>query len=191
MNASVETCEMNLMDFDDIDKNLRKYMPDVLIHCAAAIDKKEIELGKDNAWKNMVEGTKVLATTARDINCSFVFISSDWVFDGTSKLINETSVPFPVNFYGVMKLVSEREIAAIENLQSDFNLQTNSLLELQAKNQEIEAEMTRYLDIFRRHNLAKLAAAKPGLIEPRVNNATKEVFDSLETDSSFEFDADN
>ena len=116
MNASVETCEMNLMDFDDIDKNLRKYMPDVLIHCAAAIDKKEIELGKDNAWKNMVEGTKVLATTARDINCSFVFISSDWVFDGTSKLINETSVPFPVNFYGVMKLVSEREIAAIENL---------------------------------------------------------------------------
>ncbi len=117
INSNVESCEMNLMDFEDVKRNIKKYKPDVLIHCAAAIDKKEIELGKDNAWKNMVEGTKVLATAARDINCSFVFISSDWVFDGASKLINETSVPFPINFYGVMKLVSEREIAAIENLQ--------------------------------------------------------------------------
>ena len=74
--------------------------------------------------------------------------------------------------------------AAIENLQSDFNLQTNSLLELQAKNQEIEAEMTRYLDIFKRHNLSKLAIAKPGLIETRVNNGTKDVFDSIEKDTA-------
>ena len=74
--------------------------------------------------------------------------------------------------------------AAIENLQSDFTLQTNSLLELQAKNQEIEAEMTRYLDIFKRHNLSKLAIAKPGLIETRVNNGTKDVFDSIEKDTA-------
>ena len=74
--------------------------------------------------------------------------------------------------------------AAIENLQSDFNLQTNSLLELQAKNQEIEAEMTRYLDIFKRHNLSKLAIAKPGLIETRVNNGSKDVFDSIEKDTA-------
>ena len=33
---------------------------------------------------------------------------------------------------------------------------------------------------------AKLAAAKPGLIEKRVNGATKDVFDSLENDSSFD-----
>ena len=43
--------------------------------------------------------------------------------------------------------------------------------------------MNRYLDIFKRHNLSKLAAAKPGLIEKRVNNGTKEVFDGIEQDS--------
>ena len=43
--------------------------------------------------------------------------------------------------------------------------------------------MTRYLDIFKRHNLTKLAAAKPGLIEPRVNKGTKDVFNSIEEDS--------
>jgi hypothetical protein len=37
--------------------------------------------------------------------------------------------------------------------------------------------------MFKRHNLTKLAAAKPGLIEPRVNKGTKDVFDSIEEDS--------
>jgi predicted nucleotide-binding protein (sugar kinase/HSP70/actin superfamily) len=72
---------------------------------------------------------------------------------------------------------------AIQSLQNDFQLQTTSLLELQNRNQEIQKEMSRYLDIFKRHNLSKLAAAKPGLIEPRINKGTKDVFDSIEEDS--------
>tara|TARA_R100000900_G_scaffold97528_1_gene75571 strand:- start:12 stop:407 length:396 start_codon:yes stop_codon:yes gene_type:complete len=75
-------------------------------------------------------------------------------------------------------VVTQKE--AINNLQNDFVLQTNSLLQLQSKNQEIEQEMSRYLDIFKRHNLTKLAAAKPGLVEPRVNKGTKDVFNSIE-----------
>ena len=54
---------------------------------------------------------------------------------------------------------------------------------LSSRNAEIEGEMNRYLDIFRRHNLNQLAAAKPGLIEKRVNDGTKKVFDSIENDS--------
>ena len=69
---------------------------------------------------------------------------------------------------------------AIESLQNDFKLQTEGLLQIQSRNQEIEAEMNRYLDIFKRHDLTKLAAAKPGLLEPRVNNGTKNVFESIE-----------
>jgi len=72
---------------------------------------------------------------------------------------------------------------AIDSLQKDFALQTSSLLDLQSRNQQIQQEMTRYLDIFKRHNLTKLAAAKPGLIEPRVNKGTKDVFNSIEEDS--------
>ena len=72
---------------------------------------------------------------------------------------------------------------AISTLQNDFALQTKSLTDLQQKNNEIQGEMNRYLDIFKRHNLTKLAAAKPGLIETRANKATKEVFDGIEQDS--------
>jgi len=71
----------------------------------------------------------------------------------------------------------------IVTIQKDFALQATSLLELQGRNQAIQQEMTRYLDIFKRHNLTKLAAAKPGLLEPKINKGTKNVFNSIEEDS--------
>jgi len=77
----------------------------------------------------------------------------------------------------------ETQEKTIESLKNDFALQGEALGTLQAKNNEIELEMNRYLDIFKRHNLTKLAAAKPGLIESRANKATKEVFDGIENDS--------
>ena len=70
--------------------------------------------------------------------------------------------------------------AAMKNMQNDFALQTTQLNDLQKKSQEAQKEMNRYLDIFKRHNLTKLAAAKPGLLEPKINNGTKNVFDSIE-----------
>ena len=90
-----------------------------------------------------------------------------------------------------MELQLKTQNETIDKMSKQYEQQAKALGELTSKNAEIEAEMTRYLDIFRRHNLSKLAAAKPGLIEPRVNNATKEVFDSLESDSAFEFDTNN
>ena len=69
---------------------------------------------------------------------------------------------------------------AIKTMQNDFALQTKQLGDLQKKSQEAQLEMNRYLDIFKRHNLTKLAAAKPGLLEPKINKGTKNVFDSIE-----------
>lgn len=71
----------------------------------------------------------------------------------------------------------------INALQDDFEVQTQGLVALQLRNQEIQKDMNRYLDIFKRHNLTRLAAAKPGLIETRANKGTKNVFDSIENDS--------
>jgi len=81
------------------------------------------------------------------------------------------------------ELRDKEQKLALETVQNDFVLQTSSLKDLQSKNNAIELEMSRYLDIFKRHNLTKLANAKPSLIETRVNNGTKKVFDGIETDS--------
>ena len=81
------------------------------------------------------------------------------------------------------ELRDQEQKLAIESLQNDFATQTQGLLVIQSRNQEIELEMNRYLDIFKRHDLSRLAAAKPGLIQPRINKGTKDVFDSIEEDS--------
>lgn len=73
--------------------------------------------------------------------------------------------------------------ATIAAITDRMELTQQSLQGLQIENQRYEAEMAEYLDIFRRHNIAKLASAKPGMIETRINNATKEVFDAIENDS--------
>ena len=73
--------------------------------------------------------------------------------------------------------------AAINQLQGDLELQGAGLQEMTKRNAEIQGEMNRYLNIFKRHNLTKLAYAKPGLIEPKANKATKEVFNGIEEDS--------
>jgi hypothetical protein len=77
----------------------------------------------------------------------------------------------------------QEQAATIKAQQESFERQSQALNSLTARNAEIEGEMTRYLDIFKRHSLNKLALAKPGLIEKRVNKGTKDVFETIEKDS--------
>lgn len=81
-------------------------------------------------------------------------------------------------------LRDQEQRATIESIQSNLTRTTQALSGLQIQNQQYEVEMAEYLDIFRRHNLSKLASAKPGMVELRANNATKEVFDAIEADSA-------
>lgn len=83
----------------------------------------------------------------------------------------------------VQKVQLETQKIAFQHLQEQKAIQDAAVRDLTKKSNEIQVEMNRYLDIFARHNLTKLASAKPGLIEKRANNATKQVFDSIEGDS--------
>lgn len=80
-------------------------------------------------------------------------------------------------------LRDQEQRATIDAIQNNLTQTTEALSGLQVKNQQYEEEMAEYMDIFRRHNLSKLASAKPGMIELRANNKTKEVFDAIEADS--------
>ena len=77
----------------------------------------------------------------------------------------------------------QEQTATIKAQQESFERQSSALNNMTARNAEIEGEMNRYLDIFKRHNLNKLAIAKPGLIEKRVNDGTAKIFITIENDS--------
>lgn len=71
----------------------------------------------------------------------------------------------------------------ITKLQRDLEAQRVIVAELNTNVSEIRLERDRYLSIFKRHDLTKLAIRKPGLIEPRINKGTKSVFETIERDT--------
>ena len=103
------------------------------------------------------------------------------MFLGGSFLYNKNQELVKLN--AAYEVRDAEQKATIESIKKNMAKTTAELTGLQARNQQYEEEMAEYLDIFRRHNLAKLASAKPGMIETRVNNKTKEAFDGIEEDS--------
>jgi uncharacterized protein HemX len=89
------------------------------------------------------------------------------------------------NENNALRLAQDEQNRTIDALQSNLTRTTDALNTMASRNNEIQAEMTRYLDIFARHDLARLAAAKPGLIETRINRGTQDVFDTIESESAF------
>lgn len=79
----------------------------------------------------------------------------------------------------------------MEQLQEHAEAQNERIVEMSEAQQKQEQEIQRYLSIFARHDLNKLAAAKPGLIETRVNNGTREVFETITNETSNTLEPDD
>ena len=92
---------------------------------------------------------------------------------------NQTLTMNNIQLEGAVKEQEE----AIAVMKESYEKQGKALNQLSSRNAQIEAEMNGYLDIFRRHNLNKLAIAKPGMIETQANEQTAAVFESIENDS--------
>ena len=71
----------------------------------------------------------------------------------------------------------------IRSLEENSQRQVEQMTNLTNANQQLQSEKEEYLSIFRRHDLQRLALARPGLIEPRINNGTQEVFRQMEQDT--------
>lgn len=75
-----------------------------------------------------------------------------------------------------LALATTREDAA-RNAALNFQLQT--------KLQESEAYSDKLQAIFQKHNLTMLSLKKPGLIEKRMNDATKKLFADITADTTY------
>lgn len=107
---------LDVSDSEAVRSSIRRHRPDIVIHCASLLDQVFMFRNRAQAWQFMVEGTDALARACREVGARFVFVSSDWVFDGREPLVDEGSPPFPTSFYGLMKAVSEQRLAAMDGL---------------------------------------------------------------------------
>jgi dTDP-4-dehydrorhamnose reductase len=98
------------VDFGDASKVLELVSvakPDVIIHTAAIGDVDKCEVDRELAWRVNIEATLALVKGALKFNAYFLYLSTDYVFDGEKGLYREEDVPNPVNYYGLTKLVAE------------------------------------------------------------------------------------
>lgn len=82
-----------------------------------------------------------------------------------------------------LQAVAEQNANALENIRNQMRMQAEQIGTLNERSNELEQEKNEYLAIFRNHDLYRLATARPGLIEPRINTGTMDVFRQIEADS--------
>ncbi len=87
---------------------LNEIKPDIIIHTAALTDVDKCEIERELAYKINVEGTKIIAEIARKMNSYMIYISTDYVFDGTKGMYKEEDETNPINYYGYTKLLGEK-----------------------------------------------------------------------------------
>lgn len=81
------------------------------------------------------------------------------------------------------EVAKKEQEQTIKELERRSEVQRQNVNELVVRNQQLVQERDNYVSIFRKHDLTNLAKQKPGLIEPRINNGTDEVFRQVEKDS--------
>lgn len=118
--VSTDAQEMDITDEKATLAFIQELKPTVIYHCAAytAVDKAEDE-GKELDEKINVNGTENVAKAAKVVGAKFVYISTDYVFDGTKKegVYKETDKPNPQNEYGRTKLLGEQ---AVKDLLDEY-----------------------------------------------------------------------
>ena len=87
---------------------------DVVVHSGSMSRPDECESNQILAYLVNVEGTVQLLINAADSKSFFVFISTDFVFDGERGMYNEDDIPNPVNYYGRTKLEAEEAVKDYE-----------------------------------------------------------------------------
>lgn len=99
--------KLDLSREENIVETLHEIKPDAIIHLAAMTDVDLCEVQKELATLINTTTTGILARESAKMKTFFVYLSTDYVFDGRSGLKNEGDVPNPINVYGRTKLDGE------------------------------------------------------------------------------------
>lgn len=115
---------LDIINRDAVMSFILREKPNIIIHCAAytAVDKAEDE--KELCYKVNVDGTKHIAEAAKKINATMLYISTDYVFDGSGAEPHfEDEKTSPINYYGYTKDQGEQIIKTL--LRKHFIVRTS------------------------------------------------------------------
>ena len=120
--VSTKYVQLDITDAAAVKTVIEELRPDVIVHCAAwtAVDAAEAPENQEKVHRINVDGTRNLAEAAKVVDAKFVYISTDYVFDGqgTRPWEPDDKSFAPLNVYGQSKL--DGELAVSELLEKFF-----------------------------------------------------------------------
>lgn len=107
-------CPMDFTDPFEVHDVFKQFQPEVVIHAGAMSKPDECELNQWDCYMTNVEGTLSVLLNAAEYKCHYIFLSTDFIFDGEKGMYKEDDEPNPVNFYGKTKLEAEDAVKEYE-----------------------------------------------------------------------------
>ena len=110
----VDREEMDLTSTQQIKDYIKNSNPEAIIHCGAytLVDKAEDE--KELCKMVNATSTKEIANCSKELDIPMIYISTDYVFDGTKDgEYTEDDLPNPINVYGKTKYEGEMYVQEI------------------------------------------------------------------------------
>lgn len=111
LHLAVDRDDFDLTNRESTFDFVQAFKPDTVIHCAAytAVDRAEEDSA--NCCKINIDGTQNLIDACKDLDVKFVYISTDYVFDGEKEEPYEVDdMPNPQTVYGQTKLEGENRV---------------------------------------------------------------------------------
>jgi dTDP-4-dehydrorhamnose reductase len=99
--------KLDLTNQINIKNTLNEIQPDVVIHLAAMTGVDLCETEQNLAMAINAKATETLANESVKLKAFFVYVSTDYIFDGTNGMKKENDSPNPLGFYGKSKLEGE------------------------------------------------------------------------------------
>ena len=104
----------NYADLESLLAATKEFSPDWIVHCAAWTDVDGCEIEKKRAWESNAMAALQIALVARERKARLLFLSTDYVFDGFSRVpYTESDPPHPLSQYGNSKLGGERFVQLV------------------------------------------------------------------------------
>lgn len=125
-NHQIFSANRNALDISNelaVKKYIEDKKPDVILHCAAYTNVDKAEEDRETAYNVNALGTKYLAQAAQAVGSKMVYVSTDYVFDGTANEPYEVNHPTkPLGVYGETKLAGEEFVS--KHLAEHFIVRT-------------------------------------------------------------------
>jgi len=99
---------------NEVKRAFHELTPDLVVHTAAYTDVDGCEKNPDKAYKVNALGTQNVCLASQDLNIPVMYISTDFVFDGSKDSpYLEFDQPHPISIYGRSKLAGEDYVKSL------------------------------------------------------------------------------